>query len=247
MNSIILHRIKAYLYNNVLTSDNPNDFIARVASERSLNVQDVCNAATTRGGADISAPAMEHAVNLWLKEMAYQLCDGYSINTGYFMASTHIKGVFDSPTEHFNPEKHHILFEFQQGVNLRNELHSVTVELLGVAESSLRILQVTDLKSGSVNDLLTPNRNLRISGTRLKIVGDLPGVGILFRSVSTPSLTYLILPEDIVINNPVELMVVIPELTAGGYQLEVTTQYSSGGRPLKEPKTVVFDKILTVV
>jgi hypothetical protein len=45
-----LHTIKCYLYDNVLTED-PNDFIARVASERSLNVKDVCSAAVTRGGA----------------------------------------------------------------------------------------------------------------------------------------------------------------------------------------------------
>ena len=62
-----LHTIKASLYDNVLTP-NPNDFMARVQSERSLNVKDVCRSAVSRGGADISA-AMEHAVNLFLKEM----------------------------------------------------------------------------------------------------------------------------------------------------------------------------------
>ncbi|WP_376778754.1 DNA-binding domain-containing protein [Chryseobacterium taichungense] len=46
----ILHKIKAYLYDNTLTKDNPNDFIARTASERSLNVQQICQAAVFRGG-----------------------------------------------------------------------------------------------------------------------------------------------------------------------------------------------------
>ncbi|MDR2651100.1 MAG: hypothetical protein LBC68_02120 [Prevotellaceae bacterium] len=59
----ILHKIKAYLYDNALTDD-PNDFVARVNSERSLSVKDICESATLRGGADISADAMEHAVNL---------------------------------------------------------------------------------------------------------------------------------------------------------------------------------------
>jgi len=43
-----LHTIKAALYDNPLT-ENPNDFIARVQSERTLNVKDICRAATTRG------------------------------------------------------------------------------------------------------------------------------------------------------------------------------------------------------
>ena len=64
----VLHKIKAQLYDNVLT-ENPNDFIARVVSEKSLNIKDICLAATTRGGSDVSAAAMEHAVNLWLKEI----------------------------------------------------------------------------------------------------------------------------------------------------------------------------------
>jgi len=63
----VLHKIKAYLYDNVLTKDNPNDFTARTASERSLNVQQICQAAVSRGGADISASSMEHATELFIK------------------------------------------------------------------------------------------------------------------------------------------------------------------------------------
>lgn len=86
------------MYDNVLTAD-PNDYIARVVSERSLNVKEICTTASSRGGADVSALAMEHAVDLFLKEMAYQLCDGYSVNTGYFTANAQIRGVFNSPNE----------------------------------------------------------------------------------------------------------------------------------------------------
>jgi hypothetical protein len=93
-----LHHVKAYLYDNLLTED-PNDFTARVSSERTLSVTDVCNSAVTRGGASVSAAEMEHNVNLFLKEMGYQLCDGFSVNTGYFTATTLIKGVFNSPAE----------------------------------------------------------------------------------------------------------------------------------------------------
>ena len=98
----ILHRIKAILFPNWLTDD-PNDYSARVVSERSLNVSEICSTAANRGGAATNAEAMEHNVNLFLKEMAYQLCDGFSVNTGYFTATTLIRGVFTSPTGTFNP------------------------------------------------------------------------------------------------------------------------------------------------
>ncbi|WP_346984357.1 DNA-binding domain-containing protein [Chryseobacterium sp. POE27] len=240
----ILHRIKAYLYDNVLTKDNPNDFTARTASERSLNVQQICQSAANRGGADISASAMEHATELFLKEMAYQLCDGYSINTGYFTANTTIRGVFDSPSETFNKDKHSIIFQFNQGEKLRAEIPNIEVEILGVAEASAAILQVADVKSGSVNDLLTPGRNLKIVGSKIKVTGDDASVGVYFVDATTQERTK-VEQSDIVTNNPSEVMVVIPELAAGTYTIEVLTQYS-GSQSLKEPRTATLDKQLTV-
>ena len=37
-----------------------------------------------------------------------------------------------------------------------------------------------DVKTGSVNDVITPNRNLRIKGFKLKLAGDNPAVGVFF-------------------------------------------------------------------
>ncbi len=48
----ILHRIKANLYENVLTED-ANDYLARVSSERTLSITDICSSAVNRGGADV--------------------------------------------------------------------------------------------------------------------------------------------------------------------------------------------------
>lgn len=240
----ILHRIKAYLYDNVLTKDNPNDFIARTLSERSLNVKQICEAAVNRGGADVTAPAMEHATELFLKEMAYQLCDGYSVNTGYFTAGTQIRGVFDSPSEKFSPEKHTILFQFNQGEKLRAEISNIEINILGVADAAAMILQVTDVKSGTVNDLLTPGRNLKISGSKIKITGDNPANGIFFVN-STTNDRFAVEASDIVNNNPAEVLIVIPALAAGTYRLEIVTQFS-GSTLLKEPRTAELDKLLTV-
>lgn len=240
----ILHKIKAYLYDNFLTKDNPNDFTARTVSERSLSVQDICNAAVSRGGADVSASAMAHATELFLKEMAYQLCDGYSVNTGYFTASTTIRGVFDNPSETYNPEKHSILFQFNQGEKLRAEIPTIEVNILGMAEAASAILQVKDIKTGSVNDLLTPNRNLKIIGSKIKIAGEASTNGVFFINTTTLERTALE-ASDLVTNNPSELLIIIPTLVEGTYNLEVVTQYA-GSQLLKEARVAKFDKILTV-
>jgi hypothetical protein len=239
-----LHSIKALLYDNQLTED-PNDFIARVNSEKSLSIDDICESAVSRGGADISAPAMEHAVNLFLKEMGYRLCDGFSINTGWFTASVHIRGTFESPTERFNPEKHHILFEFHQGTQLRRELELVSVEILGVADVGAVIAEVVDVKSGSVNDVITPGRNLKISGHKIKVVGDKPDIGVYFVSANSGT-RIKVDSTDIAVNNPSEVMIITPALGADRYYLEITTQYVRGKTLLNLPRTARFDKILEV-
>ena len=78
-NELRRHKIRAELYDNLLTED-PNDFAARVVADKPLTSKDVCNYATQRGGADISSKAMEHAVDLYLGEMVYLLCNGFTVN-----------------------------------------------------------------------------------------------------------------------------------------------------------------------
>jgi hypothetical protein len=240
----VLHTIKAWLYENLLTDDQ-NDYTARVSAERTLSVRDICESAVARGGADINAAAMEHAVELFHKEAAYRLCDGFSINTLWYNASTHVKGVFTNPTEGFDPTKHTVAVEFRQGVELRRELGMVSVQVLGKAESGFLIAEVIDLRSDSVNDLLTPGRNARITGGKLKVEGDDPSCGVYFVS-DADGTRIKVDGADIVENVNAHLLIIVPPLAAGTYRLEVTTQYSGGNHPLKTPRTAVFDRPLTV-
>jgi hypothetical protein len=54
--------------------------------------------------------------------------------------------------------------------------------------------------------------------------------------------------SDIVTNNPSELIIVIPGLEAGTYKLEITTQCGTNSKQLlKEPRTAIFERVLTVL
>lgn len=243
MESPIKHSVKAYLHDNYLTDD-PNDFLARVNNERTLGIDDICQSANARGGADISAASMSHAVNLFLKEMSYLLCDGYSVNTGYFTVGTQIKGVFNSPKETFNANKHAIYFLFNQGDILRKELSNIEVSIIGVAETGCEIAQVTDVKTGSVNDVITTGRNIKIKGSKIKLAGDDATVGVSFIEQTTGLITRVDM-WDIVSNNPSELIIVVPEMIEGKYILEIRTQYC-GSNNLKTTRKATFNKTLTV-
>jgi hypothetical protein len=240
----VFHKIKVNLYENFLT-ENPNDYSAKVISERTLNVKEICQTAVRRGGAPSTAEAMEHNVALFLKEMAWQLMDGYAVNTGYFTANAQVRGVFDSRSETFDPAKHAVLFRFNQGDILRKEIPNVKVQVMGVGESGIVISHVVDTKTGSVNDLITPGGTLKIKGGKLRIAGENPQVGVSFEDEAGN--TVRVEERDVVVNNPSELILQIPVLTAGRYQLTICTQFGGNSKQfLKEPRTAVFEKILTV-
>jgi hypothetical protein len=244
-NELRRHKIRAELYDNVLTDD-PNDFSARVVADSPLTSKDVCNFAAKRGGADISAKAMEHAVDLYLSEMVYLLCNGFTVNTGVFNVRPAIKGVFNKATEQFNPEKHKISFLFNQGLQLRRELANVSVEITGVSKVTFFIDEVVDIESESVNDLLTPKHNLRISGSRIRIYGENAQNGVYFVNQETKERVKV--SSKIPVNKPSELMVIIPNLATGSYKLEIATQYSgNNNKPLKNPRSTLFDKVLNVL
>jgi hypothetical protein len=239
----VFHKLKAYLYKNLFTPDT-NDYIAKGISERSLDVREICQSAVTRGQAQTTPESMEYNVNLFLEEMGYLLCDGYSVNTGYFRAANVIRGTFNNPQEKFNKKKHSVFFNFKQGQKLKNKAENIDVEILGVAAEPNFIARVIDVKTGSVNNLLTPDGTLRIEGLRIKIFGESDEVGIYFIDQTSANIIK-VTSSDIVINYPTELYVVIPQLTPGIYNLEVKTQFT-GSFPLKVPRTLSFQNNLTV-
>ena len=239
------HSIKAYLYDNPLTDD-PNDFSARVKSEKSLNIEAVSASAVERGGANISAADMTHAVKLWLREMCWLLNDSYSINTGFFTVMASIKGAFSSINEKFNRARHTLSYQFGQGEIMRQGANAADVEILGLADVGAEIALVIDVKSDTVNGKITPDRNLKITGSKIKITGDDPAVGVYFRNNSNDTITKVD-ESDIVINMPSEVMIINPALAPGEYTLLITTQFASGNTLLKEPRSAEFGKVLTVM
>ena len=236
--------IKAYLHDNTFARKN-NKFVARVKIDRSLTVKDVCKLAIKRDQVDISVSDMEYIVDLWFEEMAFLLCNSNSVNAGWFTALPRIKGVFGGAEDDFDPEKHSILFEFSQGMKMRKKSKNLSVQILGMADMSAKITQVTDIFTGSVNNIITPGQNLRIKGIKIKIKGNSKDNGISFVNQSTLECTNVD-DSGVVLNKPSELLVIIPKLEEGEYKLKFSSQYT-GSVLLKKPRTIEFEKSLFVV
>jgi hypothetical protein len=170
------------------------------------------------------------------------IAEGGAINTELWVAHPSIQGVFTASAE---PDAHTVRINLHAGKVLRDAIAGMRTRKVPPVQTGTIIESVTDVKTSSVNGNLTPNRDLRITGVKLKIAGEDPGNGLFFVNAVTGERTQVD-PTDIVENNPSNILAVIPALAAGTYHVQVVTQFNGSGRPLNAPRITTFDKPLTV-
>lgn len=238
------HFITARLYHNLPNTENPNDLIARIQTDRTLDIREVCQSAAERGSSGISATALEYAAETFLKEMAYLLCEGYVVNTGYFSASLSVKGIFHNPAENFDRKKHRLTASVSVGHRLKAEIEKTKVEIAGQAITKAYISEIRDLKSGSINHKVTPGGILKIEGNQIKLVGESQSSGVYFVSKDSGA-RIAAETADIITNFPKQLILLVPSLPAGSYDIEIVTHYSPGSRPLKKARVIRFARTLS--
>jgi hypothetical protein len=227
---------------NELT-ENPSDLRAQVVNVPSATQEDLINR-IMEIGAGLTRSDVLSVFEAEKQVIARIIADGGAVNTEIFNAFPSISGVFETPDEPFDPTKHKVHIKLQPGTALRSAVAEVRTRRVAAVVTGTVITAVTDLKTGAINSTLTPGRDLKISGVKLRIAGKEGDVGLYF--VPEAGDPVLVDITDIVVNNPSELIALTPALAAGTYRVRIVTQYSSGSRALKVPHTFTFDKPLTV-
>jgi hypothetical protein len=98
-----------------------------------------------------------------------------------------------------------------------------------------------------VNEILTPGGMVNIKGSRIRIGGDNPDVGLFLINQDTQQKVQI--PASAIgMNAPSKVMFVAPaDLAAGSYLMSIVTQVAGNTtKRLKAPRTVMFNHILTV-
>ena len=221
----------------------PDDYRAQVVNVTSYAQEDIVDR-IMRIGAGLTRSDIAAVLEAEKQVVVEIVSDGGAVNTDLFNAFPSIQGVFHSAEDAADGIHQKVRINLHAGTALRDAARAVKTKKLPGVVSGIIISSVTDVKTGSQNNLLTPGRNIKVAGAKLKIAGDDPAVGLFF----VPEAGGAPVPvdtSDLVINRPAELIAVIPNLAPGVYRLRLVTQYS-GGSPLKYPHTATFDKPLTV-
>jgi hypothetical protein len=237
-----LFKLLVELYELLLTS-RKDDRMGRIVSTGSLKVDDLISIAVTRRS-DINSSTMRASYDI-LREVALEeLCNGKHVEFGLSYNSIGVEGIFIGDHPAWDKEKNHLVFRSTAAADVRQIMKEIEVEVLGMASSGIFINSLTDVVSGEVDKLITPGGGIKLAGSKIKIAGEIEGIGIHLTNIDSEAV-FDIPFTSILDNEPSKITFIVPtNLPAGDYKLSITTQFSNHTVLLKEARTYVFDCIL---
>lgn len=227
------------LYDNALT-EKKGDYTGKVSITGTVRNPEIAERIVKKRS-EYRLNTIINILDMADEEKVQALAEGKSVVDGVGQLLPGVIGSFDGEKAPFEKGKHKISVSFTMGKLLRETLAKLQAATR-TASSGTTVNNVFDPMADETNGLITPLSNLIINGTNLKVAGDNESNGVFFtKTGGTPKQVKLITH-----NNPSQLTVLLPELEDGEYTLSITTQYGSGNRLVKEPRTYTFPVLLYV-
>ena len=232
--------LKYTLIENLLT-ERPDDYSAQTHSTGSLDKEAVIVRMLNRGTL-LTRTDILAVLNGLEETITEALLEGYSVNLPLFNTAFSISGVFESPLDSFDGNRHKLNINLTKGVLLREAEKNVKFEKTNAPAPLPQIQEVKDSLSGKVNETLSAGGVIELRGYNLRIEGDDPTCGLWFVDDTGNEVK----AEIIIENKPSRILAMIPALPAGSYQVKVVTQHTGSGTLLKKPKAFVYPKLMAV-
>jgi hypothetical protein len=236
----VLHKIRVKLYPNYLP--NGEAFLARTDSEAVINVEQVCAALRDRGGFTGNYHDLVEHVKQYYEEVGYQLCDGYTVRNGLYAIYPNLGGTFATTHETPDHKKHPLTFRFRPLKALRDLAGHIGINIDGEADVSGYIDSYTDTEEHALNSIFVPGNMFVIQGSKIKLAGDHPDVGLYFEPVNSPS--EIVKIARISENNPSKITGIAQSSMYTENRIVIKTQFSGSQALLKEPRTIVSKFII---
>ena len=229
------------LYDNLLTGQK-GDYTARPRITGTLHNKEIA-ARIVAARSEYRQETIEHILTLADQAKVEAIAEGKSVVDGVGQYLITVRGTFVGENAQFDPAQHSLGISYTTGKMLREQLKNVNVVSNGAAQTGPVINAIVDSTTGSENDLLTSAGPAVIRGSQIKVAGSDPSVGV-FLTADEPDAEPVKVPL-MIHNTPSELTVMMPALDDDKvYTLSVVTQYSTGGKSLKSPRSYTFPILL---
>jgi hypothetical protein len=248
----LLHSIRVRLMLNYLRGDHKTagKYIAITESERTVAVDEICQNMKERGSFAGNADTAMHNVSEFFNECVFLLCDGWELNLKYFSIKPHVVGSWNKADEAHDRVKHPIRFIYRTLKPLRDRAAEIDVEVTRIEEHTAYIAEVTDVRSGAINENLTVRHNFIIMGNRIQVSGDATTCGLFLVLIGDDgSETLVKVEEPFVQNTKSKIVALMPDSIAAGVKVKIRiiTDYSGTNTPLKATRTLDFATVFTVI
>jgi len=232
------------LYDLTLT-ERKDDRFGRVVTSKSLSIDDLIARAVSRR-TDLNATTLRASMEILQDVAIEEIANGASVKFGLAYFNLGVSGVFIGDNAKWDSSQHSLWVKAMPTVELREAVANCTVDVRGMAAVGIALNSLVDVTSGEENSRLTPGGGINLTGTKIKIDGDSPEVGI--RLVNQSTQESIVIPRtSILVNDPSKLTFITPQdIPAGDYKLSITTQYSASHKTTKEVRVYVHDYILSV-
>lgn len=239
------HFWKVWLRENLLTTDDANDYVAEVSTiKTTLHNEDLARRIVAEGS-EIKYDTLLSVLGQRDRIVRTALQEGSSVLDGVCQISPRITGRWVGANAKFDPAVHKITVDLVASSELRKSFEVVGVEVLGTKAVSGSIGMVTDTATGRRDGFATPKDDIVLSGAKIRVAGDDANNGVYLVNLSTQTRTRV--ERRLTTNDPKTVIARLPEeLTTGEYRVEVVTQFSSSGTMLKAPRTIAYERTLYV-
>lgn len=240
-------------YPNELTTDIDNDYTVKVETqEMSLGLEHI--AAQVAKKLNKVTSEVRSILEEACRETANYAASGFCISTPLFTLRPMASGVLmeEELSLPVDREKISVYGSFAQGTQLREAFAKANLKLF--LQPAVTGPYIAGMVSAAPVNPVTQTRAPMKAGKMAvlnvkngKIVGDDPSVGITLTSVANPQTSFFIGPEDISPNTASKLQFILPAgVTDGEWTVKITTQYTSGNKLTKEPRSFVLPRPVTI-
>jgi len=242
------HSIRIKLYPNYLPKAE-GKYISRTHNQKKMSIEAVCKELKNRTSYEGDYNSTVKAVKAYFDEAIYQICNGHSVNTGFFTIHVKVGGTFNSKRDSHDSGKNPLSARFRVLHELLRIMNETEVEIEGVADTNGYIDEFFDAHSQTTNEEISGSNQFFITGDKIKVVddGNNPGCGIYFVDTKDPSNRRKV-TSFLIENSPSKVIGLTPMLIApANYRVEVVTQFNGSSNTfLKQPKTLVSDFELAI-
>ena len=209
------------LRENLLTAD-PNDYVAGVISNQSVELESLIDRMIERGSTVTRADIFSVMEDLQGAIQGY-LQEGSSITTPFANFTSSIRGVFNGSTDAFESGRHAVVPVVNPGARLRDFYRTgIPVNKQEKSTKNPVLLEYLDHNSGERNSIVSPGGIASIKGYRLNFDRADINQGIFFIAQDGSETRV----ENLGHNKPSQLMFMIPAgMASGNYILEVRIEH----------------------